>query len=1135
MSTPPQTPVKASVTRRGHGSVGLYNQGATCYLNSLLQLLFHTTYFRTAVYKMTTDSDEVTSVPKALQLLFYQMQERDTAFNTKVLTDAFGWTSHDVMVQHDIHELITLLRDTIETKMKGTPAEGAVNRLFSGMAEKFFRCLDGTYTSRTREVFYDVQVQVQGFDDLMTSLKSTLQTEMLTGSNKYRVEEEGKPPVYKDAETGSRFLKFPPVILCHLKRIDIDLESPTLEQKKINTPFSYPEVLDLREIEAGLPSDDAAASPLVQGALPSDALYDLYGVIVHRGGVRSGHYFCYLRDRVAGSAAWGDWIEFDDEAVRYVDKDTAVDTNFGGFVYRTSSNGYRVQVPSAQNAYILAYVRRGETERVLYEERTDNISQDVKEEFERLVAREEELRREAERAAQQCTIHVITDADIKQHVQRNKFDMGQGREPAAAHVVKVEKKDTWNSALERIAAAMQLPAPNIRVWMCENRALQSYGQGWRILPHSTEVIAAFPHHQPRAESTVFEEVGRRFRTTPPASQWTVSVYVEVAQETAQHTLTNAATYSTPTMSSANREDNTPMGAIRDCQICKFAAEDPKPTFAMTLERVHSVQAVSFRVNHNRSLAAGTQSQLLVVLYHGRDMVSSKQVTVEMHSHQYESVAFEFNNVQCNRVEIIRTSAAVMYPQGQMRTPEPLMLSRVSVIVPPSELAHYATGPTLKLGSVKQNNILVLLKYFNHVTDTLSYVGSCVIPNNEPLRSSVPILTHLAGVSTAQAKFAVFEERSPTEIVEVHLNGYPTDVSRNQPNYVRNGAILILQEDPKKIPLMFAHPRVDMFLRTFSDVRHMNVRQLCAPDTVVSIVPMQGRWKFARVVDSIANAVNADTDYVRFYTSASVRHPAPRDEPERSDTKMSLSEMSSVNEWPTNDVWYEVLSVPRREVEETVYVKVTITDERGNVAQDEHRDITFSLPHTATAADVVTGALQRAEMPFEASYALLVIYDKVIRHVFPVFPRTGSSEPIHRYFTRHSDRSFEIRPYHAPDESEIQYTASIGSFGNPTTMHGTPFLLNLPKCATPQDALDAMKEITNTRDEDLDQYKIMMYTTAALYYRDFSTPLTEYWALTPSTYRPSLMLDCKKPKEKPGSRYVSYNDPTLSIDKKRNSK
>jgi hypothetical protein len=77
----------------------------------------------------------------------------------------------------------------------------------------------------------------------------------------------------------------------------------------------------------------------------------------------------------------------------------------------------------------------------------------------------------------------------------------------------------------------------------------------------------------------------------------------------------------------------------------------------------------------------------------------------------------------------------------------------------------------------------------------------------------------------------------------------------------------------------------------STVRHMNVRQLCAPDTVVStgIVPMQDGWKFARVVDSIANAVNADTDYVRFYTSASVRHPTPRDEPARSITKMCWSE------------------------------------------------------------------------------------------------------------------------------------------------------------------------------------------------------------------------------------------------------
>jgi hypothetical protein len=74
------------VTRRGHGSVGLYNQRATCYLSSLLQLLFHTTYFRSAVYRMTTDGDDMRSICKALQLQFFQMQERDAAFTTKILT-----------------------------------------------------------------------------------------------------------------------------------------------------------------------------------------------------------------------------------------------------------------------------------------------------------------------------------------------------------------------------------------------------------------------------------------------------------------------------------------------------------------------------------------------------------------------------------------------------------------------------------------------------------------------------------------------------------------------------------------------------------------------------------------------------------------------------------------------------------------------------------------------------------------------------------------------------------------------------------------------------------------------------------------------------------------------------------------
>ena len=44
------------------GCVGLQNQGATCYMNSLFQSLFFTNSFRKAVYQIPTEQDEPTKV-----------------------------------------------------------------------------------------------------------------------------------------------------------------------------------------------------------------------------------------------------------------------------------------------------------------------------------------------------------------------------------------------------------------------------------------------------------------------------------------------------------------------------------------------------------------------------------------------------------------------------------------------------------------------------------------------------------------------------------------------------------------------------------------------------------------------------------------------------------------------------------------------------------------------------------------------------------------------------------------------------------------------------------------------------------------------------------------------------------------
>lgn len=65
--------------------VGIENLGATCYLNSLLQMLYHINAFRKAVYSLPHDNEvNSNSTTLALQHVFRQLQTSSREIHTKV-------------------------------------------------------------------------------------------------------------------------------------------------------------------------------------------------------------------------------------------------------------------------------------------------------------------------------------------------------------------------------------------------------------------------------------------------------------------------------------------------------------------------------------------------------------------------------------------------------------------------------------------------------------------------------------------------------------------------------------------------------------------------------------------------------------------------------------------------------------------------------------------------------------------------------------------------------------------------------------------------------------------------------------------------------------------------------------------
>ncbi|KAJ5947605.1 Ubiquitin carboxyl-terminal hydrolase 21 [Penicillium verhagenii] len=436
--------------------VGLRNQGATCYLNSLLQSLYFTNGFRKAVYQIPTE-EESTRENSAwtLQRLFYNLQTSDTAVSTNELTVSFGWDSRQAFEQQDVQELSRKLMERLEEKMKGTVAEKALPDMFVGKTKTYISCINVDYESSRVEDFWDIQLNVRGNKTLDDSFRDYIQVETLEGENKY---DAGPPHGLQDAKKGVIFESFPPVLHLHLKRFEYDLNALTM--MKVNDRHVFPMEFD-------------AAPYLSENADMSEPwTYELHGVLVHSGGLDAGHYYAFLKPTKDGN-----WYRFDDDRVNRVTEKEVLEENYGG-EYELANGATGVRQPytrtlstkRSMNAYMLVYIRKTRVDTALF----PITKEDVPSHIETRLAedRAENLRRKKEReeAHLYMSIGVLTEKSFQSH---HGFDLFSpelpAEDPAQPTQYRVLRSKKVGEFAKEMADERGLSADSVRFWVIVNR------------------------------------------------------------------------------------------------------------------------------------------------------------------------------------------------------------------------------------------------------------------------------------------------------------------------------------------------------------------------------------------------------------------------------------------------------------------------------------------------------------------------------------------------------------------------------------------------------------------------------------------------------------------------------------------
>ena len=330
------------------GLGGIVNLGNTCFMNTAIQCLSHTTEFREYFLNMKFQDDANDDIATQWYRLMNGMWEDNTTISPVTFMKSIQVLARKndrnlnfaKYVQNDIQEFIIFFLDLIHESLKKTivvnikghvkneldktaiqAAESwklffeknysIVVKLFYGQIMTVINDTDGAIVSKS---FNPICVFVLPIPTVASALSDAatitlndcfrlyLKEELMDGDNKWQNEKEE----YVVAKKHIEIWEFPKNLIISLNRFNNI-------GRKLNHIVHCPETLNLNEFCSGYNK--------------TACLYELYGTCNHEGNSMGGHYFAYVKHN-------DKWYNYNDSSVTEIDIDSLITNSAYCLFYR---------------------------------------------------------------------------------------------------------------------------------------------------------------------------------------------------------------------------------------------------------------------------------------------------------------------------------------------------------------------------------------------------------------------------------------------------------------------------------------------------------------------------------------------------------------------------------------------------------------------------------------------------------------------------------------------------------------------------------------------------------------------------------------------------------------------------------